>query len=352
MSCCSKTNTNVIANISASGSISAKSGCADFVYLDTGPTKTRIPEPQTLGNSSWSSIMALNAGTKPYCCALLNNYFTYQSAGWTPLARLLFSAQNITYLRVQMQLLCGGENGSPLLPCLEDDQFIPELLDFYEKFTEIPTAPMSSALFATPIAAGSNAPSHISTRGCGSLGAGYACSGGNATGGVGGNAIGATGANDKCGQKLTLAMATSTTSECPQFIFLVLQKLNAAFLDRQRQYCVAGACQRHLYERYFLNRSCLCSTKAGKEACVVHSNCNPGAQCARKEECLLAVFPYPSYQTKSSKNTRGFSIEELNMRKNDTPHLFGSILSPNYGLDDPKNRFLNDYRCRILKTVC
>lgn len=98
-----------------------------------------------------------------------------------------------------------------------------------------------------------------------------------------------------------------------------LNMVNNMFLQRQKQYADENVCMKQLYNKYF---------------------------CGRQYNGSMIVAPYPTMalENYNTKNTRGFSFEELALKKNDANSYLVSKNS--YGLTNPANRFVQDYRTR------
>jgi hypothetical protein len=266
------------------------------------------------------------------CCDRLVNYFNLNP--WTPLASFLFSYSNLQYLAEQMLLLDstyvpGCKIQQAVYPC---GQPRPEC-----------TAPVCVTKD------GNGAPMYRTGAGAGApmYGPMFQFEGNNYAQPIRSNCCG-VGAPPPVPHWPTVTLPNGQT-RTPEEIYVAIndlvvpellnlyesyyerptafnnpclwQEVNDRFLQRQREYVMQATGTAQLYNKYFINR-----TTNGS----------------------MLVFPYPSISGENvkRKNTRGFSAEQLALRKND-PSL-QCLSANNYSLTDPSNRFLNDYRASVL----
>lgn len=255
------------------------------------------------------------------CCERLINYFNHNP--WTPLASFLFSYANLQYLADQLLLIY-----SPYVPGCKIAQAVypcgtsrPECCSTQGSSTNVGFQ-FCGNNYAQPIQANccgvgaAPPPPHYPTVQNIKLDKNGTYSNTPVTANVVVAVI-----NDQIVPELLdiyesyYERPTAFTNPC------IWQEINDRFLQRQRQYATQSVGTAQLYNKYFINR-----TTNGS----------------------LLVFPYPSIvdENVKSKNTRGFSAEELANRKND--RALTCMTSNNYSLTSPANRFLNDYRSSVL----
>lgn len=249
---------------------------------------------QTVCNNGTLNVEPILPGACVMLCNPRISTYFFQTP-WTPLSTQVFSVQNLDFLKCKLsELKC---------LCLDDDALIESLLEEYDRIVWHPTFAVSSSIAAKAVDA-----SKIQET-CAAVGSSCTVRGGCAV-------------ENGCSATATAtATKISTAQTDPKYIFEVLSLVNTTFLKKQQAYNNQNCCQQTLFKKYFCNR-----TTNGS----------------------LLVFPYPSSQTENfnSKNTRGFSFEQLALRKNDLSIQAASNL--NRGLTSPDNRFLCDYRSKVL----